>query len=96
MKFLIASTLVLLATAPALAQQATIFADNEAANATAPAESSDSSISLEGFSGGVSTADAHDSGGGMMIQMLMPNAASAATGTPGPVVAHAAVTGSAH
>ena len=93
MKFLIASTLVLLATTPAFAQQATIFADNEAANATAPAQD-DSSISLEGFSGGVSTTDAHDGGAGMMIQMLMPGTASAATGTPGPFVARAAVTNS--
>jgi hypothetical protein len=92
MKFLIASTLVLLATAPALAQQTTIFADNEAANAATPAQD-DSGITLEGFSGGVSTTDAHDGGGAMVIQMLMPNTASAITGTPGPFVARPAVTG---
>ena len=90
MKFLIASTLVLLATAPAPAQQATIFADNETANAAAPAD--DNAISLEGFSGGVSTTDAHDGGGSMVIQMLMPNTASSVTGTPGPFVARPAVT----
>ena len=95
MKFLIASTFVLLTCTPVLAQQATIFADSEAANA-APAENSDGAISLEGFSGGVSAADAHDGGGAMVIQMLMPNPASAVTGTPGPFVARAAVTGSAH
>ena len=92
MKFLIAPTLMLLATVPAFAQQTTIFADSEAANS---AQSQDAgSISLEGFNGGVSSADAHDGGGAMVIQMLMPPTGSAAAGTPGPFVPHTAVTNS--
>lgn len=94
MKFLIASSLIALLATPTLAQQTTIFADNETAN-SAPAPESDS-ISLEGFNGGVSTADSHDGGGAMVIQMLMPNTASAVTGTPGPFVARPAVTAGTH
>ena len=54
------------------------------------------SIQLDDFTGGVSTTDAHDGGGAMVIQMLMPNTASSVTGTPGPFVSRAAVSGGAH
>jgi hypothetical protein len=93
MKLLIAVSLAALVSAPAFAQQTTIFADTETANAATPAEGDN--ISLEGFNGGVSTTDSHDGGGGMVIQMLMPNTAAAVNGTPGPFVARAAV-GASH
>ncbi len=90
MKFLIASSFVALLASPAFAADNTIFASNEN-----PAQGADSdSISLEGFNGGVSTTDTHDGNGAMVIQMLMPSTASAVTGTPGPFVARAAVSGS--
>jgi hypothetical protein len=91
-KFLIASSFAaLLASAPAFAADTTIFASSEAPDSVPAAESQ--SISLEGFNGGVSTADTHDAGGGgMMIQMLMSSTGSAAAATPGPYVAHVAVT----
>ncbi len=91
MKLILAVSLAALVSAPAFAQQTTIFADSEAPNSGSSAPASDS-ISLDGFNGGVSTTDSHDGGGGMVIQMLMPNTAAAVNGTPGPFVARAAVT----
>ena len=93
MKFLTAIAFAMLVSTPALAQQTTIFADSEATNA-APAQTESDSISLEGFNGGVSTTDAHDGGGAMVIQMLMPNTAAAVNGTPGPFVSRPAITSS--
>jgi hypothetical protein len=92
MKFLIATTVVLLACAPAFAQQTTIFADSEAANS---AQSQDAApITVDGFNGGVSTTDAHDGGGAMVIQMLMPATGTASAGAPGPFVTHTAIANS--
>ena len=100
MKFLTIIAFATLASTPALAQQTTIFADNETVNTTAPAAPAPAtegdSISVEGFNGGVSTNDTHEGNGGMVIQMLMPNTASAVTNTPGPFVSRAAVTGGSH
>jgi hypothetical protein len=92
-KILLASTIAaLLASTPAFAQQTTIFADSETAGSAQGQDAG--SITLEGFNGGVSSTDAHDGGGAMVIQMLMPNTGGAAAGTPGPFVPRAAVTNS--
>ena len=90
---LVSSAIVLLlGAAPAFAADGLIFASGETQR-----QDDGTSIALDDFTGGVSTSDAHDGGGGgMVIQMLMPNTASSVTATPGPFVSRAAVTGGAH
>jgi hypothetical protein len=96
MKSILATSAIalLLASAPAFAAEGLIYASDE----TQSAQDGGTSISQDDFTGGVSTSDAHDGsgGGGMIIQMLMPNTASSVNSAPGPFVSRAAVTGGSH
>jgi ABC-type nitrate/sulfonate/bicarbonate transport system substrate-binding protein len=92
-KTLIASSFVLLlAATPAFAAEGLIYASDETQNS----QEGGTAIELNDFTGGVATTDAHDGGGAMVIQMLMPNTASSVTATPGPFVSRAAVSGGSH
>ncbi len=75
--------ILLLAAAPAFAGELPIVSDSEAQEAPA--------IELADFTGGVSNADVHESGGTVVIQMIQPAAQSTAA-----AVSAARYSGSGH